>query len=205
MSQIVSGTTPSLAGTTYGPFSYASNRLLRADWTTQGIDALSQEMYAILQTAFTSTNGQSTTNQTPGQTSQIYNQTPDDPAPAVTFTKGDDVLTLGAGGIFQNGEPLTGSPTLENVTGDKGAQVPVMLLGTVLSGSGQNYQVSVWGLDPTSNSPSMTVPAVQMNLDPTAQIPEGTLVLAIGYIYGPLDKTTNLYPTHWFILVPTWL
>lgn len=203
MSQIVSGTTPSLAGTTYGPFSYASNRLLRADWTTQGIDALSQEMYAILQTAFTSTNGQSTTNQTPGQTSQIYNQTPDDPAPAVTFTKGDDVLTLGGDGIFQNGLPIGDTPSLTSITGDDG-QVPIMLLGQVVSGSGKNYTVSLWGKDPTSSSPNFTVQAVQQNLDPTAQIPGGTTVLAIGYIYGPIDKTTNLYPTHWFLLVPTW-
>lgn len=216
-----SAAAPSPAGTSYGPFSYPSNRLLRETWKDTGIDAFSQEVYAILQTAFTVSNGQQVQNQpNPTTPNQIINQWPTATAPAIQINKGPDTVDISGDGInftgptvggvngspiTVNGVPIGGQSNMVNVTGDQGAFAPVVVLGQIIGGSGTDYQVSIWGLDPTNNSPSLTVPAVQNNLDPTAQIPAGTLVMALGYIYGPLDTSTNLYPIHWFILVPTWL
>lgn len=188
-----------------GPLSFASNRLLREKWHPSQLDALAQELYAIFQTPITSSNGQQTWDQpSPTAPSQFYNQWPNATAPAIQITKGPNTLQISGDGITQDGEPLTGTPTLAAVTGDN-SPVPTVLLGSIASGSGQSYQVQIWGTDPATKPFSMTVSATARTMDASATLAPGTDVLAIGYPSGPVDPITKLVPMDWFLVPALWL
>jgi hypothetical protein len=178
--------------------------LLREKWQNK-VDPLAQELYAILNTPFTTTNGQQTYNQpNPSTTSTFYNQWPNSTVPAIQITKGNSTLDIGGDGINLDGQPLGGTPTLVGITGDNSV-MPVSLLGTILGGGGTTYTVAVYGKDPTTEPPSLTVTATQRNLDATSIVPAGTDVIVLGYPYGTPDPVTKIYKVHWILLVPTWL
>jgi hypothetical protein len=164
-------------GSNTGPFSYPSYRLLRDDWETIGLVAMAQEIWAILQTAVTFSTGTATNNQTGNAPSTIYNENPvASNSPIVIQNQQTGASTgLGAGTITLDGP---GAGVTVNGQALGGGGYP----GTVVSGTGNTYQVQI---NPGSGAELKVVTVTQVQIDPTATIPVGTgvIVVLLGQVY----------------------
>lgn len=78
---------------------------------------------------------------------------------------------------------------------------PLTLAGKVAGGSGNTYSVDIYMDDPTTTSPTLTVSAKQLQIDPTDTIPVGTFVKVVGYPKFTGDTLSRV----WIMQVPVWL
>lgn len=160
-------------------FSEETYRLLRPDWETLGLGAFSQEAWAVLQMLQQyQSNGTQTFVQ--GQQPPITINQPltIPPGPAIVLNRGpNQQLTIGPDGIQQNGQPI---------------QAAGGIPGTIVSGTGDTYLVSIPNSGVVGGTKNVTVK--QLQIDPDATIPVGTsVVVFIG--------TGGTY----FMAVPVWL
>lgn len=178
--------------------SQSAIRILRQKWKPEQIDALAQEVFAQFNTqADQTTVGPQTvdTTATPGPALTLQpNQT--DPRPTqnsqdpgmVIQTPGDGggttTLTTGGDITYQENPPMQGGTGV----GKPNPPAPGFAPGTVISGAGDTYQVSI----PTPKGPAIVICKI-VQIDPTETIPAGT-----GLILVRMGKT-------YYAQVPVWV
>lgn len=169
-----------------GLFGDAPNRLMRETWKSIGIDALAQEIYAILQLEDTKNSGTVETTQQADAPSNIIRQSPFSSIPAITITRkaadgSSTTTTIDSTGVNTSTTSPLGVVT--DTTGGGGG-----LPGVITGGSGNTYEVLV-----TTTAGTRTVTATQIQIAAGESIPigSGCLVVQVGSLY--------------FIQVPVWM
>jgi hypothetical protein len=160
-------------------FNSETYRLIRDDWSDQGITTFSQEVWALMQLLQDyNTTGTSTYNQTSPTAPVTINQPFNLPAsPAIVINQLDQAgqpiaaeqITIGPDGIMQGGEPIEAVGGTGGFIGIIGAQV-----------SPSTYKVTL-----TTAGGALVVTATVGQIDPSATIPAGTsvIVVQVGTVY----------------------
>lgn len=114
---------------------------------------------------------------------------PDAPSGGVTIDGGGNpVPTPGGGNNPAGGGTDLGGIDWPEATDPENvpppAENPIVLWGQVVSGSGETYQVKVWGKPPSSFGPMGVLTCTVGQIDPEEAVPAGTFVVVVAFPDG---------------------
>ncbi len=119
---------------------------------------------------------------------KVKGVTDDTPIAQFQLPNGSDVNVSFTGGQLSFTDKATGDPVPSSGGGGSGDSTPTAFAGTVVSGSGSSYQVSI-----LVSGASQTVSVTQRQIDASETIPAGTSALVV--------KDGGNY----YMQVPVWL
>ncbi len=188
-------------------FSYRAMRLRREVW--ESVQQLAEEIYAIFQTEGVDQLRGSLDITPTDDTPPININLPPgvgEAGPGITITRGGTTITIAPEGITTTSGGVTtpiggGGTDLTQIVGleDAPSQSPVEVLGRILSGTGDTYQVELFA-NPADGS-FATVTVTQLQIDEDEQIPAGTWTKVTIFPVTSGGVTTANY----FMQVPVWL
>lgn len=189
-------------------FSYRSIRLLREKW--RNVQQLAEEIYSIFNTEGTDVIRGSLDITPTDDTTPVAVHLPSDfpdGAPGFTISRGDTTISISPEGITITAGGVTttlggGGTDLTTIVGLENApdEAPFAVMGQVVSGTGDTYQVELFA--DAQLAVSMGVVEVhQGQIDSDEQIPSGTVTPVLGYPVTAAGVTTAQY----VMQVPVWL